>query len=136
MVVECRAPSPGRRASRVSAQGASAQKVALRSWSRKAARKGSKTDAGTANPKKKRTRFVPGSSYGGGAPGHIFCSLADLWHSSFRRSWADLNDLPPAGDLQVFVNTLAGKTVTLDVGASDTTEVVKAKVEGKLGVSA
>ena len=36
--------------------------------------------------------------------------------------------------MQVFVKALAGKTVTLDVDASDTTEVVKAKVEGKLGV--
>ena len=38
--------------------------------------------------------------------------------------------------MQVFVKTLTGKTVTLDVGASDTTDVVNAKVEGKLGVPA
>jgi hypothetical protein len=38
--------------------------------------------------------------------------------------------------MQVFVKTLAGKTVTLDVCASDTTEVVNAKVESKLGVPA
>jgi len=38
--------------------------------------------------------------------------------------------------MQVFAKTLTGKQVTLDVGASDTTEVVKAKVEGKLGVPA
>ena len=66
----------------------------------------------------------------------VFCSWADLWRSSRGKCWADLDDLPPARGMQVFVKTLAGKTVTLDVGASDTTEVVNAKVESKLGVPA
>ena len=38
--------------------------------------------------------------------------------------------------MQVFVKALAGKTVTLDVDASDATEDVKAKVGGELGVPA
>ena len=70
----------------------------------------------------------------GVAPGQFFCSWADLWHSSRGKSWADLDDSVPVADMQVFVRTLAGTTATLDVGASDTTEVVKAKVAGKLGV--
>ena len=73
------------------------------------------------------------SIYGGGVSGEDFCSWADIWRSSRGRSWVYLDDLPLARGMQVFVETLAGKTVALDVDASDTTEVVKANVGGKLG---
>jgi len=36
--------------------------------------------------------------------------------------------------LQVFVKTLTGKTITLDVEPSDTIETVKTKIQDKAGV--
>lgn len=36
--------------------------------------------------------------------------------------------------MQIFVKTLTGKTITLDVEAGDTIESVKAKIEQKEGV--
>ena len=35
--------------------------------------------------------------------------------------------------LQIFVKTLTGKTITLDVGATDTIDAVKAKIQDKVG---
>ena len=36
--------------------------------------------------------------------------------------------------MQIFVKTLTGKTITLDVEASDTTDIVKAKIHAKTGI--
>lgn len=38
-----------------------------------------------------------------------------------------------ASSMQIFVKTLTGKTITLDVHGSDTIETIKAKIQDKEG---
>ena len=38
------------------------------------------------------------------------------------------------GGMQIFVKTLIGKTITLDVGATDTIEAIKAKIQDREGI--
>jgi ubiquitin C len=44
-------------------------------------------------------------------------------------SGQDAPSAPTGGGMQIFVKTLTGKTITLDVDAADTIETIKAKIQ-------
>lgn len=61
------------------------------------------------------------------------CIDSDQKHHSPQKVFESKHFLPPT-NIQLFVKTLAGKTITLDVETTDSIETVKRKIQDKDGV--
>ena len=63
------------------------------------------------------------------------CDPIHIAHYCYLPSYHFINPAPPSGgSMQIFVKTLTGRTITLDVDASDSIENVMHKIEDQTGV--
>ena len=64
----------------------------------------------------------------------FLCIVISFFHNAQRKSKKkEIHQTTMSSGMQIFVKTLTGKTITLDVEASDTVETVKQKIQDKEG---